>query len=586
MGVTFARMAAVSVSAGFNSGASLFAQSYGDGRVKVYDTVTGKASQELVPTGHLRTAVSCVAWNNPKSKKLTKHSIAMGCDNGSVDIFSAATASCIVTLAPAAKAAATCAAFETSGDVLWVGYSNGLVAQFDLSDGSQTRKFQASSGPIKAIAVDAASGEWIATASTQLLLWSVEEDTQESRPLNAHPAGVSLLAGSPDGKYLLSGSQDGSDRNIALWKTSSSSKTALSSFALGSSPQQLSFGSSGDDLIFAAVDDDGSCSTWHFSAGSKPKKSSLSVLSPGVIGVSVGCDPARALVVLGSNTQPEFKAIELQDEEGAWRKGEIAIERKARSGLQSAGNQTANRSSGGVGSGHQDHQVLEASASAPVASSKSRKKRTSLGERAIGEQMRTEEVTAVPKADSSAVLLTQALHTEDSDLLEECLSCRDPVLVTNTVRRLPATSVVPFLQQVVTRLRNKPNRTKLLCHWVRSVLTEHTNYLTTVPAAAPIISEFYKAIDQRLTLMPHLLKLQGRLQLITSHIAKSSRSTGARRAPAVVFHETAHEDEEDDAQDEEDEEMDMDEDDLDSDMSNDDDGEDEQFDEDDEEDDL
>merc|ERR1712166_408394 len=526
---------------GFNSGASLFAQSYGDGRVKVYDIVTGKASQELVPTGHLRTAVSCVAWNNPKSKKLTKHSIAMGCDNGSVDIFSAATASCIVTLAPAAKAAATCAAFETSGDVLWVGYSNGLVAQFDLSDGSQTRKFQASSGPIKAIAVDAASGEWIATASTQLLLWSVEEDTQESRPLNAHPAGVSLLAGSPDGKYLLSGSQDGSDRNIALWKTSSSSKTALSSFALGSSPQQLSFGSSGDDLIFAAVDDDGSCSTWHFSAGSKPKKSSLSVLSPGVIGVSVGCDPARALVVLGSNTQPEFKAIELQDEEGAWRKGEIAIERKARSGLQSAGNQTANRSSGGVGSGHQDHQVLEASASAPVASSKSRKKRTSLGERAIGEQMRTEEATAV----------------------------------------------VPFLQQVVTRLRNKPNRTKLLCHWVRSVLTEHTNYLTTVPAAAPIISEFYKAIDQRLTLMPHLLKLQGRLQLITSHIAKSSRSTGARRAPAVVFHETAHEDEEDDAQDEEDEEMDMDEDDLDSDMSNDDDdGEDEQFDEDDEEDDL
>ena len=66
--------------------------------------------------------------------------------------------------------------------------------------------------------------------------------------------------------------------------------------------------------------------------------------------------------------------------------------------------------------------------------------------------------------------------------------------------------------------------------------------------------------------MPHLLKLQGRLQLITSHIAKSSRSTGARRAAAVVFHETAHEDEEDEAQDEEDEEMDMDEDDLNSEL--------------------
>ena len=77
----------------------------------------------------------------------------------------------------------------------------------DLSKPSLSDSVCLCSGPIKAIAVDAASGEWIATASTQLLLWSVEEDTQESRPLNAHPAGVSLLAGSPDGKYLLSGSQ-------------------------------------------------------------------------------------------------------------------------------------------------------------------------------------------------------------------------------------------------------------------------------------------------------------------------------------------------------------------------------------------
>merc|ERR1711865_883565 len=242
MGVTFARMAAVSVSAGFNSGASLFAQSYGDGRVKVYDTVTGKASQELVPTGHLRTSVSCVAWNNPKSKKLTKHTIAMGCDNGSVDIFSAATASVIQTLAPAAKAAATCAAFDSSGNSLWVGYSTGLVAQFDVSDGSKTRSFQASSAPIQALAVDAASGEWIATGSTELLLWSIEEDTQQSRPLNAHPAGVSLLVGSPDGKYLLSGSKDGQDRTVALWKTTSSSKTATFTASLQSCPQQLSFG--------------------------------------------------------------------------------------------------------------------------------------------------------------------------------------------------------------------------------------------------------------------------------------------------------------------------------------------------------
>eukprot|EP00656_Telonema_subtile_P007234 TRINITY_DN13391_c0_g2_i2.p1 TRINITY_DN13391_c0_g2~~TRINITY_DN13391_c0_g2_i2.p1 ORF type:complete len:219 (-),score=69.21 TRINITY_DN13391_c0_g2_i2:62-718(-) len=197
-------------------------------------------------------------------------------------------------------------------------------------------------------------------------------------------------------------------------------------------------------------------------------------------------------------------------------------------------------------------------------STPARKKRAAtLGERAAGEAVQTEDVTAAPKADSSAVLLTQALHNEDSALLEDCLSCRDPALISNTVKRLPVTSVVPFLEQVVVRMKSRPNRTKLLAHWIRAVLTEHSSYLGTVPAAGAVIAEFYETLDQRLTAMPHLLQLQGRLQLITSHINKASagRSKPAASA-AIVFDEPTRDDDgeeesEEEGSEEEDEEMDM-----------------------------
>merc|ERR1712194_466006 len=93
------------------------------------------------------------------------------------------------------------------------------------------------------------------------------------------------------------------------------------------------------------------------------------------------------------------------------------------------------------------------------------------------------------------------------------------------------------------RLRNKPNRTKLLSHWVRAVLVQHSSYLTTVPAAAVVISEFFDTVDQRLKVMPHLMQLHGRLQLITSHISKAaeSRIKSSSGGASVVFDEPAKE---------------------------------------------
>ena len=55
-------------------------------------------------------------------------------------------------------------------------------------------------------------------------------------------------------------------------------------------------------------------------------------------------------------------------------------------------------------------------------------------------------------AASLTRLLVQALHTSDPALLTLCLSHRDPVLIRNTIRKMPTQLALPLLKACVERL--------------------------------------------------------------------------------------------------------------------------------------
>lgn len=144
-----------------------------------------------------------------------------------------------------------------------------------------------------------------------------------------------------------------------------------------------------------------------------------------------------------------------------------------------------------------------------------------------------------PPASSLQQMLIQALHSNDSQLLEACLTHSNRELIRNTVRRLPTTWVIPFLQQIVDKFQERPNRGKALLEWIKAVLLIHTAYLMTVsvntstcslnrsqsnvmlyqvPDLVGKLSNFYKALDARLGVFQKLLGLHGRLDLLMSQI--------------------------------------------------------------------
>lgn len=139
------------------------------------------------------------------------------------------------------------------------------------------------------------------------------------------------------------------------------------------------------------------------------------------------------------------------------------------------------------------------------------------GEVTFGEALKSSSSRkSKPAADSVAKMLAQAVRSQDNQLLEEALTSRS--VAKNTVAKLPTNLVVPFLMELVKRVRAKPSRVQDLIPWIRSTLLIHMAYLASVPNIAETLGGLYELMEARQGTAEQLHRLQGRLDLMLSHM--------------------------------------------------------------------
>lgn len=141
------------------------------------------------------------------------------------------------------------------------------------------------------------------------------------------------------------------------------------------------------------------------------------------------------------------------------------------------------------------------------------------------------------KADSLAVLLSQALRSSDRALLERCLSVGRERVIVSSVKRLVPMDAALLLKAAVERLQTKPSRGQQLASWIQAVLLHHTAYLMSAPAAAPLMSSLYQIIEARLAMQRQLLSLSGRLELLLAQRggpSDAAQGVGAAGAAPVA----------------------------------------------------
>ncbi|KAL7422159.1 Small subunit (SSU) processome component [Cryptotrichosporon argae] len=157
---------------------------------------------------------------------------------------------------------------------------------------------------------------------------------------------------------------------------------------------------------------------------------------------------------------------------------------------------------------------------------------------------------AVPALEGPATaasltrLLVQALHTSDPALLTLCLSHRDPTLIRNTVRKMPAQLALPLLRACVERLGQgkgvnrrgggagsvqNEQQGRGTVEWVKGVLIERGALLMTMPSLPAQLAALSRLLATRMELHQPLLALSGRLDLALAQIA--ARRAAASKGP-------------------------------------------------------
>ncbi|KAF2173061.1 hypothetical protein M409DRAFT_17011 [Zasmidium cellare ATCC 36951] len=129
----------------------------------------------------------------------------------------------------------------------------------------------------------------------------------------------------------------------------------------------------------------------------------------------------------------------------------------------------------------------------------------------------------VPMSGASAghslgTVLTQALKTNDKDLLESCFAETDPSTIRRTIARQKSHEIAILLERIAEKIHRKPGRTGNLLVWVQWSLVAHGGYLANQPELMTKVKALAQVVRQRAAGLQPLLHLKGKLDLLHAQL--------------------------------------------------------------------
>ncbi|KAJ3488912.1 hypothetical protein NLG97_g6102 [Lecanicillium saksenae] len=121
---------------------------------------------------------------------------------------------------------------------------------------------------------------------------------------------------------------------------------------------------------------------------------------------------------------------------------------------------------------------------------------------------------APPSLQSLTTVLTQALKTDDTELLESCLHTTDLTTIRNTIERIDSSLAGILLNKLAARLYRRPGRAGNLMIWVKWTLIAHGGALSSQPKVVQSLNGLQKVLAERAKGLNSLLALKGKLDLL------------------------------------------------------------------------
>jgi U3 small nucleolar RNA-associated protein 5 len=135
---------------------------------------------------------------------------------------------------------------------------------------------------------------------------------------------------------------------------------------------------------------------------------------------------------------------------------------------------------------------------------------------------------SAPSASSLGTVLTQALRTNDCDLLESCFEMNDLESVRSTIERLPSNLISSLLQRLAERIHKRPGRAGNLMVWVQWAIVSHGAHLAGQPDVVMQLGSLINVIRERADGLQPLLQLKGKLDMLSAQLELRRSMQGAR----------------------------------------------------------
>ncbi|WPH04090.1 Hypothetical protein R9X50_00697500 [Acrodontium crateriforme] len=140
------------------------------------------------------------------------------------------------------------------------------------------------------------------------------------------------------------------------------------------------------------------------------------------------------------------------------------------------------------------------------------------------------QLLAPPSTTSLGTVLTQALKTNDRDLLESCFQVVDLPSIRSTIQRLQSQHVGTLLTRLAERIHKRPGRTGNLMVWVQWSLVAHGAYLSGQPDLMKKLRSLSQVVRERASGLQPLLHLKGKLDLLSAQLELRKNMQAASRA--------------------------------------------------------
>ncbi|UQC90691.1 uncharacterized protein CLUP02_16221 [Colletotrichum lupini] len=149
---------------------------------------------------------------------------------------------------------------------------------------------------------------------------------------------------------------------------------------------------------------------------------------------------------------------------------------------------------------------------------------------------------------SLSTVLTQALKTDDTDLLENCLQTSQPEGIKQTIERLDSSLAGVLLTKLSARFHRRPGRAGSLMDWVKWTLIVHGGALAVQPKALERLVALQKVLSERSRGLPSLLALKGKLDMLHAQMElRNGRTRGGDAARQLEDADGEDDDEEEGA---------------------------------------